>query len=174
MTCSQFIQSFSDYIDETGAPEVRDAALRHRDTCARCRRYEEVYLRGRDALVGLVEEVEVDEGFHERLQHRLYHVDDERFLVLSTAVAVAMLMGVPVLFEPDPEVELSPIVVSSPAARPLGLRIPLPSLLPASLSPAALELDGDDLWRQSTALFYDYAPVRARYRDASSPRMGLQ
>ena len=42
------------------------------------------------------------------------------------------------------------------------------------LSPAALELEGDDLWHRPADLFYDYAPVRAHYRDASSTRLGLQ
>lgn len=186
MNCSDFVQNFSDYIDETGPPELREASVAHRDACAKCRRYEEVFLRGRSLLASTLEEVTVDESFHPRLQHRLYHVDDERALarssagfhpsmiVLGAVAMVSVLMGVPLLFEPDPEVELSPIVVSVPASRPLGLRMPLPSLMPASLSPAALELDGDDLWRQSAALFYDYAPARARYRDASGTRLGLQ
>lgn len=191
MTCSQFIEAFSDLIDETGSIEVREAAARHRGVCERCRHYAEVFMRGREALRSGEDVLEVDEYFHSRLQHRLHHVDDERalarsragvhpaVLVLGAAAVFATVVGAPVLLGPDPEVELSPIVVNRPAPRPLGLRIPLPSMLPASLSPAALELDGDDLWRQPTALFYDYAPVRARYRaggapTAASPRMGLQ
>ncbi len=184
--CKDFIRHFSDHIDGTGSPEIRRAAAAHRDACPKCRRYEEVYLQGRNFLTSAIDEVSVDENFHSRLQHRLFHVDDERALARSTAgfnpsamvlgavAMVGVLMGIPLLFEPDPEVELSPIVVSVPASRPLGLRMPLPSLMPASLSPAALELDGDDLWRQSAALFYDYAPARARYRDAAGTRLGLQ
>lgn len=186
MTCSEFIRHFSDHIDATGSDEIREAAARHRDSCAGCRRYEEVFLQGRSLLAASLDEVSVDDDFHPRLQHRLYHVDDERALarstagfhpsalVLGAAAMVAVLLGIPMVFEPDPEVELSPIVVSVPAPRPLGLRMPLPSLMPASLSPAALELDGNDLWRQSAALFYEYAPARARYRDLSGTRLGLQ
>jgi hypothetical protein len=186
MTCSEFIQNFSDFIDETGPSDTRESAARHRDACARCRRYEEVFHRGRSLLTASIEEVAVDEDFHPRLQHRLYHVDDERALarsragfhpsvmVLGAVAVVGVLVGLPLLFEPDPEVELSPIVVSVPAPRPLGLRMPLPTLLPASFSPAALELDGNDLWRQSAALFYEYAPARARYRGTSGTRLGLQ
>ncbi len=180
------MESFSDYVDDTGAPEVREAALRHRNGCVRCRRYEEVYRGGLRILATEPEELEVPEDFHPRLQHRLYHVDDERalarsaagihpsLLVVGAAAVFAALVGVPALLEPDPEVELSPIVVSAPSPRLPSLRIPLPSMLPASLSPAALELRGDDLWRQPTALFYDYAPVRARYREAASSRLGLE
>lgn len=187
MTCSEFIESFSDYLDEAGPSDVRENALRHRNGCARCRRYEEVYLRGLSVLSDDSDEIDLPEDFHPRLQHRLYHVDDERVLarysatglppslmVAGVAAVFAVVVGVPAVFGPDPEVELSPIVVSTPASRPQGLRIPLPSLLPASLSPAALELNGDDLWRQPTALFYDYAPVRARYRAAASSRLGLE
>lgn len=186
MTCSEFIQHFSDYIDATGPSDTLESAARHKESCAQCRRYEEVFLRGRSLLCASVEEVTVDEDFHPRLQHRLYHVDDERALarskagfnpsvmVLGAVAMVGVLMGVPWLFEPDPEVELSPIVVSVPAPRPLGLRMPLPTLLPPSLSPAALELDGNALWRQSAALFYEYAPARARYRNASGTRLGFQ
>ncbi|MBT8335173.1 MAG: hypothetical protein KJO11_01125 [Gemmatimonadetes bacterium] len=184
MTCSEFIESFSDYIDENAPQQVLAAARRHRDACPRCQRYEVVYRRGCSVLSQ--DSLEVDEHFHGRLQHRLYHVDDEKALarstagyhpvvmVLGTAALVAGLVGVPVVLAPDPEVELSPIVVSAPEARPLGLRIPLPSLLPTSLSPAALELEGDDLWHRPADLFYEYAPVRAHYRAASSTRLGLQ
>lgn len=186
MTCSEFIESFSDYVDETGSPERREAARRHRNGCARCRRYEEVYRGGLRVLADDYGDLEVGDDFHPRLQHRLFHVDDERALARSSsglhpslmvagvAALFAAIVGVPAVFGPDPEVELSPIVVSTPSSRLPGLRIPLPTLLPASLSPAALELDGDDLWRQPTALFYDYAPVRARYRDAAPSRLGLE
>ena len=184
MTCSEFIESFSDYIDETGPEELRAEAQRHLGACPRCQRYESIYRRGCSVLSA--DSVEVDDHFRDRLQHRLYHVDDEKALarssagyhpvvmIVGTAALVAGLLGVPVVFGPDPEVELSPIVVSAPEKRDLGLKIPLPSLLPASLSPAALELDGYDLWHRPADLFYDYAPVRARYRDASTSRLGLQ
>ncbi len=186
MTCSEFIETFSDYIDERGAPAIRAAAARHRDSCEPCRHYEATYLAGRSLLHDSVDSLEVGEDFYPRLRHRLYHVDDERALarsslgavsplmILGAAALLATVLGVPVLFEPEPEVELSPIVVSAPAPRPLGLRLPLPSLLPPSLSPAALELRGEDLWRQSAALFYDYAPVRARSRVTPASRFGVQ
>lgn len=185
MTCAEFIDAFSDLVDETGNEELRTAALRHRDGCANCRRYESVYRGGLRSLVDGLEPVEVAEDFHLRLQHRLFHVDDERALarsrsgfspttmVLGAAAALTALVMVPALMEPDPEVELSPIVVSVPSSLPAGLRIPMTSLLPASLSPSTLELDGDDLWRQPTAQFYPYAPIRARYRGVALPRLGL-
>lgn len=186
MTCDEFIEAFSDLVDETGSEKLRAEALRHRDACADCRRYEEVYRGGLRLLETEIDEIEVSEDFHLRLQHRLFHVDDERALarsragvapssmVLGAAAVMAALLAVPPFFEPDPEVELSPIVVSVPSSLPAGLRVPLPTFLPASLSPSTLELRGDDLWRQPAALFYPYAPVRARYRNAASTGLGLE
>lgn len=184
MTCSDFIEGFTDYIDGVAsAPDV-EAARRHRDACASCRRYETVYLRGRALLRGS-DRVEVGEDFHPRLQHRLYHVDDERALSHSRSgtSSAALLLGVAALlmaaaWSPtllaDPEVELSPIVVDRPATRPLGLRAPFASLFPAR-APTALELDGDDLWRRPADLLFEYAPIRARYRQAGAlMQAGLQ
>ncbi len=187
MTCSAFIEGFTDYIDGEADASTQEAARRHRDACASCRRYETVYLEGRSLLQD-GESLEVGDDFHPRLQHRLYHVDDERALARSRpgSASAAMLLGVaalavaaawtPALLD-EPEVELSPIVVDRPAPRPLGLRAPFASLLPASMLPtgAALDLDGDDLWRQPSALLFEYAPIRARYRQqAGVVRTGLQ
>lgn len=184
MTCSEFIEGFSDYIDCIAESDVVEAARAHRRGCARCRRYEEVYLRGRE-LLRATTDLEVGEAFEERLQHRLFHVDDERALARSrsSSTSAAFLLGVaallmlaawsPTLLD-EPQVQLSPIVVTRPAPRPLGLRVQLPSLLPSS-SPAALELSGEDLWRQPSALLFEYAPVRGRYRQGGMLiRTGLQ
>jgi anti-sigma factor RsiW len=125
MTCSDFIEGFTDYIDGEADPSVRRAARTHLDGCVSCRRYERVYLEGRSLLLG-AEQVEVGEDFHPRLQHRLYHVDDERALARSRSgsTSAALLLGAaallmaaawsPALFD-EPEVELSPIVVDRPA-----------------------------------------------------------
>ena len=182
MTCANFIEGFSDYIDGTGASDAVERARDHRDECPRCRRYEEVFLRGRE-LLRATEGPEVPEDFHPRLQHRLYHVDDERAVgrsssssaaaaVLSIAALLMVAVWSPSMFG-EPEVELAPIIVSRPAPRPLRIRFPMPSLLPSS-SPAALDLNGGDLWRTPSALLLEYAPVWAPYRQGGLIRTGLQ
>jgi hypothetical protein len=184
MTCSDFIEGFSDYIDDASDEAVLVEARRHRDACPSCRRYEDVYLRGRE-LLRAQGGPEIGEDFHPRLQHRLYHVDDERVLARSrsSSTSAALLLGVAALlmaaaWSPawldDPEIELSPIVVSRPGPRPLGIRLPMPSLLPAG-TPSYLQLKADDLWRQPSALLFEYAPVHARYRQTGSlVRTGLE
>lgn len=186
MTCAEFIEAFSEFVDETGSDELRAEARRHRDRCASCRRYEAVYREGVQLLHRELEEVGVTDDFHPRLQHRLFHVDDERALarsrpalsptsfVIGTAAVLAVFLIGPSLRDSAHEVELSPIVVSVPSSHPVGLRMPLPSFLPASLLPTTLELRGDDLWRQPAALFYEYAPIRARYRNPVPPQLGLE
>jgi anti-sigma factor RsiW len=180
MTCSDFLDGFSDYIDGIGDDTRLDAARTHRDACRSCHRYEEVFLRGRELLRG-EQALDVPEDFHPRLQHRLYHVDDERALARAPSGSATLLLTVAAAltvaawspsFLDDPEIELSPIVVSRPAPRPFGIRLPNTSVLP-SISPAALDREGDDLWRQPSALFFEYAPIRARYRRGFL-RTGLQ
>lgn len=184
MTCSDFIEGFTEFVDGEADASTLEAARAHRDGCASCRRYETVYLEGR-ALLRDAETVEVGEDFHPRLQHRLYHVDDERALARSRSgsSSAALLLGAAALvmaaawtpsFLDEPEVELSPIVVDRPAPRPLGLRAPFARVLPTSAVPAALDLEGDDLWGQPSALLFEYAPIRARYRQAGVVRTGLQ
>jgi anti-sigma factor RsiW len=185
MTCSNFIEGFSDYVDGVAAPSAMEAARRHLDVCPSCRRYEAVYLRGR-SLLRASEPVRVGERFRSRLQHRLFHVDDERALARSRSApsALALLAGFvtllaaaawsPGLFEAEPEVQLTPIVVNRPAYRPLGLRAPFANLLPAR-TPAAFDLRGADLWSQSSTLLFRYAPIHARYQTGGElVRAGLQ
>lgn len=180
MTCSEFIEGFSDYVDGVGDPARIERARAHRGTCPSCERYEAVYLRGRDLLLGQ-EAVEVGEDFRPRLQHRLFHVDDERALarapsgsatlLLTVAAALTVAAWSPTFLE-EPEVELSPIVVTRPAPRPLGIRLPSTSVS-GSVSPAVLGYQRDELWRQPSDLLFEYAPVRARYK-RSLVRTGLQ
>lgn len=133
MTCSDFIQHFSDYIDDRRVSGILEDAEQHLDGCEECRRYVEVYERGRDLLRGFPE-VEVREDFQPRLRHRIYDAEERAALAAesgsgttaATAFGMAALLVVaawsPSLSSGPVSVELAPIVVSSPAQRPLGLR----------------------------------------------------
>ena len=186
MTCAEFLEHFSDYVDDGGNARIVAEARAHRDTCLSCRRYEDTWRRGLAVLSeGGETDVELDADFHARLQHRLYSVDDRRAAerygssrgVLAAAALVAGLVFVGTVVPPlveRPEVALAPIVVDRPALRPLGLRWPVKTVLPRGLEPRPLELRGEDLWDRPSDLFFEYAPVHSIRRAASSTRLVLE
>lgn len=171
MTCPDFIEGFSRYVDGVASASFGEEAERHLEACGDCRRYVEVYQRGR-ALLRSFPEVEVDEDFRPRLRHRLYHIEDRDVLepggasgsatTAVTALGMAMLLVLaawsPLLTVDRPTVELSPIVVSTPESRPLGLRSEGVRLFPddgtASLGRSAPG------WRRS--LLFQYSPLATR------------
>jgi hypothetical protein len=123
--------------------------------------------------------VAVKEDFGPRLQHRLYHVDEEASLrrrvssgtTALTAFGMAVLLTVaawsPTLRR-EPVVELDPIVVTQPAhaaARPtiwLGAWHLVPSVPSRAWQ--------SSLWDDAHQLLYEYSPVQRRYREHSPLR----
>lgn len=176
MTCSEFLQSFSDYYDGTGSESVRRGAEEHLDGCPDCRRYLDIFDRGR-TLLRSFPEVEVSDDFRPRLRHRIYHLEDGEALkrgmlgsasgttavtTLGMAILLVFAAWSPILLSVEPEVRLSPIVVSRPDMSALGLR-----LRPFSLTPReGRALDGADLWRQPNSLLFQHSPLSGRIRSA--------
>ena len=169
MNCSDIVACFTEYLDGS-MPESEVAVIdEHLATCATCVRYRNVLEHGAELLRALPEP-ELREDFRPRLQHRLYHVDDERVLSAHatsgtpamTVVGIALLLTAaawaPTLQNGAPLVELDPIVVD---------RAPRASLRPVSSSPLGTfssktpaDLD-DGLWENT--LLYDYSPLSQRY-----------
>lgn len=185
MTCSDFVEGFSEYYDGTASRAVIQAADEHLASCAECRRYMHVIERGLELLHALPAP-EVRDDFVPRLQHRIYHVDQERSLRWhtssgTTALAMAgmaiLLTAVawsPVLRSSAPTVELEPIVVSRPPApyrsRP---RMVFPTALQAT--PRARAGSSDGLWDDAHALLFEYSRLSQRYSGHSSlQRAGLE
>lgn len=171
MTCPDFIEGFSRYVDGAASAPFRDEAERHLEACGTCRRYVEVYERGRELLRSFPD-VQVDEDFRPRLRHRIYHIEDRQALdpggatgsatTAVTALGMAMLLVLaawsPLLTVDRPTVELSPIVVSTPESRPLGLRSDGVRLFPDGQEPA---LDRSRAgWGRS--LLFQYSPLATR------------
>lgn len=178
MTCSDFLQGFSEYYDGTGPESHLREAEDHLAGCPDCRRYLDVVDRGR-RLLRSFPELEVTDDFHPRLQHRIYHLEDGEVLrrglwgsqsgtTAVTALGMAILMVLaawsPSLLSLRPEVVLSPIVVSQPEARPVGLRLRPYRLLPGS--GGETPLNGRDLWRQPNALLFQHSPLSDRARSS--------
>ena len=76
MDCGTFLDGYSDYRDDLLLLPERAAFEAHLRECASCARYDRV-VEGGVRVLGSAPEMEVSEDFMERLQHRLYHVDDE-------------------------------------------------------------------------------------------------
>ncbi len=177
MNCTQFVEYFSEYLDGTGPAEIVREAREHEGSCPSCARYRRVVEEGA-ALLRTLPCVDVREDFAPRLQHRLYHVDEDSALkrhvssgtTALTALGMAVLLTV-VAWSPtlrrEPVVELDPIVVTHPArnVRPtneFGGRLLLPST-------ASRPWRGG-LWDDAHQLLYEYSPVQRRYREHSPVR----
>lgn len=182
MDCPQILERFSDYYDRTGEDAFLAAVEAHLDGCEECRRYVEVVRRGSD-LLNSFPRLEVSDDFEPRLRHRIYHIEDGDALshgsagsgtTTVTALIMAILVSAaawsPALRAGAPEVELSPIVVSRPEARPLGLRASQGLLLAAPSTAVPRQL-----WDGSHALLYRYSPLSGSHgRDDVVRRTGLQ
>lgn len=182
MTCTEFVEFFSDYYDGT-APEARlREAEDHLTGCPGCRRYRDVLARGGDVLRTLPPPA-VREDFIPRLQHRLFHVDEEEEVrrhtnsgatalsVLGVAIALTAVAWSPAFRPGEPVVELAPIVVSHP---------PIPHVLPVAFTALstrrpAPQQDRTALWDDAHALLFEYSRLARRYGHGSALRQsGLQ
>jgi predicted anti-sigma-YlaC factor YlaD len=176
MTCSEFVESFSDVRDGTASPEVVLAAEAHLASCASCRRYRHVLERGSELLRALPAP-EVGEDFVPRLQHRLLREEQEAFLrrhansgatalvVVGMALVLTFVAWAPALRRSAPVVELPPIVVSTPPRPP---RAPVSFTAFAVQATAAAAARPSDLWGDARTLLFQYSRL-ARRNGESSP-----
>jgi len=173
MDCNQLIARYTDYIDGTATPDEIRALEAHLAECASCQRYRSVLEHG-SALLQALPRVELREDFEQRLQHRLYHVQDEHTLservmsgapaltVLGIAVLLTAVAWAPLMHASAPQIQLAPIVVDrAPARRAIRVQTP-------SSRPAEPKLDGD-LWNDETRL-YEYSQLRRQYEGDPQPR----
>lgn len=101
VACSVFLARHSAYLDDELLPRERAAHERHQAACASCARYARVLASGVDVLRSLPA-LEPSPDFEARLQHRLFHVQDEAVLGgrgrssrlwLAAAAAFALLVA---------------------------------------------------------------------------------
>ena len=174
MTCQEFLEAFSELRDGVASEDLQDRAEEHLEVCGDCRHYRTVVDEGVQILQGQ-QPVEVPETFHPRLQHRLFHVDDDEagygagdsgtpvLAVLGMAAVLTVAAWSPALLPDEPEVRLSPIVVSQP---PAVLRLQ-PAAFRPQVSSFAVDTRGEtgqDLWGNASSLLFQYSPVAQRYR----------
>ena len=181
MTCSEFHDRFSDYYDGTGDPSFLGDADSHLASCPECRRYHAVLVQG-SAVLRSAPRLAVTDDFFARLQHRIYHIDDETALTraagsattVSAAVAIVVVIALaawsPALVR-APRVELPPIVVSQPEPRAVGVRPP--QWLAASTDVVSTRVERG-LW-DDPDLFTRYSPLAApTIQRVAMRRAGLQ
>jgi anti-sigma factor RsiW len=177
MNCSDFLTSFTDYLDGRVSAPVAEEIEGHLRVCDSCIRYRRVVEEGATLLSSLPAP-ELHEDFEPRLRHRLYHVDDERVLsahqsgasamtVLGIAILLTALAWAPMLRGGGPDVRLEPIVVDRAPRRASPFR---PALLapPGTFSTKTpSELD-DGLW--DNTLLYEYSALSQRYNQRMRAR----
>lgn len=128
MNCSDFLARFSEFYD--GDPDLadREAYREHVEHCPRCAHYTKVVREGGRELRSLPE-ARLRGDFRPRLQHRIYHMEDEERLspgsassatpaaaVALVAVILAVVAWYPVLQQDEPAVDMPVIVVHEPPA----------------------------------------------------------
>lgn len=77
MTCQESLSLYSEYLDGALPDPVRERFEVHLARCESCARYHRVMRRGL-GLVHELPEVQPSSDFQDRLQHRIYHLLDER------------------------------------------------------------------------------------------------
>lgn len=170
MNCSDFVTRFSEYVDGTASSSEMRAMDEHLTGCASCSRYRTVVEHGAQLLRSLPAP-ELRDDFEPRLQHRLFHVHEERLssdaatsrtpalTVLGIAVVLAAVAWSPVLRGSAPEVELAPIVVDR-APSPVRIRLASVQARGALEIRRVPDLEAD-LWDDTR--LYEYSPLSRRY-----------
>jgi anti-sigma factor RsiW len=179
MNCSEFVARFTDYRDGAAPPEDVEAMEKHLGGCESCRRYKTVVEHGA-ALLRSLPAPELREDFEPRLQHRLYHVQEERslsehatsrtpaFAVFGIAVLLTAVAWSPLLRASAPVVQLEPIVVDRAPTAP---RIRLVSTQRRPLELRAAPALDEGLWADTR--LYEYSPLSRRYDDLRLRQVGL-
>lgn len=167
MECNGFLERFSEFHD--GGAADADAFERHMGECEGCRRYADSVKRSLALLRG-IPGVTVGEDFRPRLQHRIYHLQEDlarrrrgaSFTRLGVAFAATILLVLavwgPELVRETPEVALPAIVVSEPPEQ----RASAPSATVRYRNIRLLDpgLEGADLW--TTRALYEYSALSQR------------
>jgi hypothetical protein len=106
--CGEFMARHSDFMDGL-LPTLAAARLRaHVESCSACARYDRVVRKGID-LVRDIPAIQPSSDFEQRLQHRLYHLEDGDLLrqrpatgaaaTLLVAAVIALLAWSPVVLQ---------------------------------------------------------------------------
>ena len=79
MKCWEFVEKFSEFEDAQDDAPIRKAGEEHLLQCEKCRRYSAVVSEGLLILKDMPPE-KLPENFWASLEHRIFHVRDEKML----------------------------------------------------------------------------------------------
>lgn len=119
MTCQEFLARHAEYMDELLNQQEVARCEAHLATCAACARYDRVVRQG-IRLLRATPEIEPSADFFPRLQHRLYHLEDElragtRGPGASAVVSLA-IAGVLAFLAWSPLMRLDQVFISVPGS----------------------------------------------------------
>lgn len=138
--CSRFLEGYSAFRDGELEDDVRAEFEAHRAECERCARYDRVISEG-VRLYLRCPRIEPSDDFLPRLQHRIYHLEDEKrirrgtasgasaALTFAIAASIAAVAWLPAARPKPPVLELPPIAARAP--------LPPPQSAPAWFSESA-------------------------------------
>jgi hypothetical protein len=124
VNCSEFLHDYSSFRDGLLGSERAGEFRVHMRGCASCARYDRVIGAGVE-LVREVDVVEPSSDFMDRLQHRIYHVEDEMrlsrrasgtsvALTLAIAAAIGFTAWAPTMRPKIPQVHLPAVAANAP------------------------------------------------------------
>lgn len=123
MTCQESLALYSEYLDGALPEEVRERFEVHLARCESCARYHRIMREGL-RLVRELPEVEPSPDFHDRLQHRIFHLLDERIeprrrgrTATVATIAAAAVVAFALLQQPQDE---TPAFETTPTAEFVG------------------------------------------------------
>lgn len=157
MNCTEVVNSFTEYLDGSVSECEATAIDAHLEGCRSCVRYRNVLVHGSEVLRSLPRP-ELREDFEPRLQHRLYHVDDDRLLgahaasgapamtVLGIAIMLTAVAWSPTLFTGSANRD-----VPASVARTTERTAPRPASPPGTFSSKSPDgadgiFEGEELW----------------------------
>lgn len=103
--CDEYLARHSEYLDGLLSPLAAARLSAHAAACGSCARYDRIVRKGID-LVRDLPDVQPSEDFEQRLQHRIFHMEDAQSLqsrpaglaaALGVAAAIALLAWSPMI-----------------------------------------------------------------------------
>lgn len=171
MSCQEFLNRYSEYVDGLLPPREAARLHAHLIECCRCARYDQVMQRGLE-LARALPPVEPSSDFQLRLQHRLLHARDDlaadgtrggsgAAVSLALAVLLALAAWGPLLRDEagTPGIETTQRTVHADAA---GMQLPGDD---AALYPLA----GESAWWAPASLSTPPRPLTTAFPGPYSP-----